>query len=194
MPVDIKSLPILPSGSAGEDASGPAPASRGGTLAGRRRRPPWVALAFVTVAMGVAGLYLLNVSAQESLAKPLVAVRITGIERDFKRFGLSEEGLRAEVIQKLQAAGYEVTELDALPAIARVVDLRLNTAYNTTAGIYSYAASVKIRYAADLRGRSDTPPLWASGATGWAKQAEITRIRDLFLKQVDRFVSENPAQ
>jgi tetratricopeptide (TPR) repeat protein len=116
---------------------------------------------------------------------PTVAVQVVGLEKDFKRFGLSEEDIRAAVSQRLQKAGYQSSATGGL-----TLALILKYSYNSTTGIYSYSTTVTARGS----GNGGAPVNWSGGETGIAQDRDIRKLNGIFLKHVDAFVAAHPAR
>jgi hypothetical protein len=114
-----------------------------------------------------------------------VAVQVVGLEKDFKRFGLSEEDIRAAVSQRLQKAGYQSSATGGL-----TLALILKYSYNSTTGIYSYSTTVTARGS----GNGGAPVNWSGGETGIAQDRDIRKLNGIFLKHVDAFVAAHPAR
>ncbi|MEZ5446596.1 MAG: serine/threonine-protein kinase [Gammaproteobacteria bacterium] len=115
---------------------------------------------------------------------PTVAVQVVGLEKDFKRLGLSEEDVRAAVAQRLQAAGYQAAAAGGL-----TLALVLKYSYNGTTGIYSYSTTVSARGS----GKAGAAVNWSGGETGTAQDRDLRKLKDIFLKHVDAFLAAHPA-
>lgn len=115
---------------------------------------------------------------------PTVAIQVVGLERDFKRLGLSEEDVRAAVAQRLQAAGYQASATGGL-----TLALVLKYSYNGTTGIYSYSTTISARGS----GKGGAAVNWSGGETGTAQDRDLRKLKDIFLKHVDAFLAAHPA-
>ncbi|MCC6714492.1 MAG: protein kinase, partial [Gammaproteobacteria bacterium] len=117
-------------------------------------------------------------------APPTVAVQVVGLEKDFKRLGLSEEDIRAAVSQRLQAAGYQAAASGGL-----TLALVLKYSYSGTTGIYSYSTTISARGS----GKGGAAVNWSGGETGTAQDRDLRKLKDIFLKHVDAFLAAHPA-
>ncbi|MCG3201124.1 MAG: Serine/threonine-protein kinase PknD [Gammaproteobacteria bacterium] len=117
-------------------------------------------------------------------AVPTVAVQVVGLEKDFKRLGLSEEDIRAAVSQRLQSAGYQDS---ASGGLTLALVLKFN--YNGTTGIYSFSTTVSARGS----GKGGAAVNWSGGETGTAQDRDLRKLKDIFLKHVDAFLAAHPA-
>jgi hypothetical protein len=115
---------------------------------------------------------------------PTVAVQVVGLEKDFKRLGLSEEDVRAAVAQRLQAAGYQASATGGL-----TLAVVLKYSYNGTTGIYSYSTTVSARGS----GKGGAAVNWSGGETGTAQDRDLRKLKDIFLRHVDAFLAAHPA-
>ncbi|MCG3145933.1 MAG: hypothetical protein HONDAALG_03693 [Gammaproteobacteria bacterium] len=113
-----------------------------------------------------------------------MAVQVVGLEKDFKRLGLSEEDIRAAVSQRLQAAGYQAAASGGL-----TLALVLKYSYSGTTGIYSYSTTISARGS----GKGGAAVNWSGGETGTAQDRDLRKLKDIFLKHVDAFLAAHPA-
>jgi len=124
-------------------------------------------------------------------------LRLSGFSPDYRRLGLDGAVLRQDLAGRLRRAGIEL--LDMQQAIARpqavLIDVVLVAKRNTTTGIYSYAASVKVwdklALAGDDGSRFTSVPVWQDGLNGIFQDSDISKLRALYVRLIDRFIKDN---
>ncbi len=116
-----------------------------------------------------------------------VLLGMQGIGNDYQRYGLSEADLRAAVAERLRSAGYQVSDASESAPDALALKLVLHTAYNTTAGLYSYSTRIEAKSAAGAL-------LWSGGESGTTQAGGLRQLNGIFLKHVDQFLATHPAR
>lgn len=128
-----------------------------------------------------------------------VAVRLTGFDHDFNRYGVDADRLRVEIAERLDAAGVRVVDMDEAitdPGAALLsIDLHSNYSYYWG---YAYAVSVKLHSKQPLANNPSgftSDVLWNEGENGvGASGLELRRINDQVIMLVDRFINDLRAQ
>jgi len=127
-----------------------------------------------------------------------VTVNMVGFSPRFKRYGLDGAALKAEVEQRLRAAGLKVVgaaEARTMPEAALVV-INLNTV-ESPYYYYSYSAGVKVKQKVPLPSRKGAfvpVTAWSNGQTGVVLPSNMQDIKGVVMEYVDRFISDYRAQ
>ncbi len=127
----------------------------------------------------------------------LAVLRLTGFSPDYQRLGLDGERLREELSAHLGQAGIELLTMQQ--AIARagtvLIDVKLVAKQNSTSGIYSYAASVKVWDKLMLGEEDDSRftslPVWRDGLHGIVQDGDIRKLQAVYLRLIERFIADN---
>ena len=115
---------------------------------------------------------------------PLIDVQVTGMGKQFERYGLSEAALRSMVKQRLTAAGFNVDSSAASDTFNMLLAFKFIE--NTIAGFYSYSASIKIK------SDRDNTEFWSQGENGTARSVELKKVNDVFIRTLDKFIQDYP--
>ncbi len=128
---------------------------------------------------------------QQALAAPAsIVVKVDGVEKRFNRNGLLASTLRENVVQQLQAAGFNVVSMAEAKKSKDSIVMLLAFKYieNTSAGFYSYTARTIINSTSSIKDK----PLWVKGQTGTARSVELRKVNGVFATNVEQFIRDHP--
>ncbi|ADE14076.1 conserved hypothetical protein [Nitrosococcus halophilus Nc 4] len=120
-----------------------------------------------------------------------LGLEISGIHRDYQRYGLKKATLTEQVTQQLQAAGFNLAPVEATrdsPTAALLqVDLNLVRAYSG----YPYAITVKLIQKIQLAGpQGHFIPVttWSTSRTGFLRSIELHYLQDYTADLIQQFI------
>jgi len=128
------------------------------------------------------------------------ALRLSGFSPDYQRLGLDPEAIRRELSGHLERSGIQLVAMQQ--AIEQpdgvLIDAVLVAKQNTSTGIYSYAASLKVWGKLAL-GEADgarftSLPIWRDGLNGIVQDNDISKLHAVYVRLIDRFIADNGPQ
>lgn len=124
-----------------------------------------------------------------------LVLKISGVQSDYKRYGLDKAKLVEHITQQLKQAGFHVIPAEGIqssPAAPLLqVDLDLVSSYLG----YSYALSVKLVQKVKLADPQDNliPVVtWSTGRSGFLRITEIADLNNYITSAVERFIKATP--
>lgn len=127
-----------------------------------------------------------------------VSVSMVGFSPSFRRYGLNSSAVKAQVEQRLRAAGLKVVsaaEAQRMPGAALLV-INLSTA-ESPYYYYSYSAAVEVKQKVALPSRKGAfvpVTAWSNGQSGIVLPSNLQNITGVVMEYVDRFISDYRTQ
>lgn len=141
-----------------------------------------------------------NSSDQFSSPNPLlgvqaVAVTVDEVRQEYGRYGLTTDGLKADLEQQLQTAGLQIIDASALSDTQNSALLKLRLRINENGYYYSYGMNLSLWRKLALENNAFTTiKMWSDSQVGAIQTGEFRRLDGVLDKLAESFIQTHRQQ